>query len=80
MDGGDNKFQLGVSRAVPNSNAGAKMDTSDSSSSAAHKNNSNNAIKDKNGKSTNQDSSVLLRPTEDAISWSGSSSSSDILF
>ena len=29
---------------------------------------------------TNKDDSVLLRPTEDAISWSGSSSSSDILF
>jgi hypothetical protein len=80
MDAGDNKFQLGVSRAIPNStpNSGTKME----SIANGQKISSNVNSKDNKKTKTNSkgDNSVLLRPTEDAISWSGSSSSSDILF
>merc|ERR1711899_166585 len=78
MDNGDNKFQLGVSRAIPNSNSsGTKTDsTSNGQKSSSNVNNMENSKHASNGK----EDSVLLRPTEDAISWSGSSSSSDILF
>ena len=80
MDAGDNKFQLGVSRAIPNSasNSGMKME----SIANTQKISSNGNSKDNQKTKTNSkgEDSVLLRPTEDAISWSGSSSSSDILF
>ena len=78
MDNGDNKFQLGVSRAIPNSNSsGTKTDsTSNGQKSSSNVNNMEHSKHASNGK----EDSVLLRPTEDAISWSGSSSSSDILF
>ena len=78
MDAGDNKFQLGVSRAIPNStSSGTKME----SNSNGQKISTNvNNIESNKKASGNKDESVLLRPTEDAISWSGSSSSSDILF
>ena len=78
MDAGDNKFQLGVSRAIPNSTSSAtKMD----STLNGQKSSSNvNSIENTKNASNNKEDSVLLRPTEDAISWSGSSSSSDILF
>ena len=78
MDAGDNKFQLGVSRAIPNSttNSGMKMESvANGQKPSAIGNNKDNKKNNSKG-----DESVLLRPTEDAISWSGSSSSSDILF
>ena len=78
MDGGDAKFQLGVSRAVPNSTPVSKAE---SVTTTVHKTSSNNTNNKESNKTTytEQDSNIL-RPTEDAISWSGSSSSSDILF
>lgn len=77
MDAGDTKFQLGVSRAIPNSTPIGKME----SVTTAQKHSPNNiSSKDNNKNTSNGEDSVLLRPTEDAISWSGSSSSSDILF
>ena len=62
----DNPFQLGVSRTVPH----------------ASKTPSAATVPDSNPNSNpNPNSSEeVLRPTEDAISWSGSSSSSDMLF
>ena len=77
MDAGDTKFQLGVSRAIPNSTPIGKNEPV----TTAQKHSSNNINgKDNNKTTTSGEDSVLLRPTEDAISWSGSSSSSDILF
>ena len=79
MDAGDNKFQLGVSRAIPNSkSSGTKMGATSNGQKSSDKNVNN--IESSKKAVTNKDDSVLLRPTEDAISWSGSSSSSDILF
>ena len=79
MDAGDKKFQLGVSRAIPNSTSSGKIESSSPNGhiypSTAVVNN-----RDNSNKNTKGEDSVLLRPTEDAISWSGSSSSSDILF
>ena len=77
MDAGDKKFQLGVSRAIPNSNSIGKTETV--TPAQKHSPNTINS-KDNNKNASNGEDSVLLRPTEDAISWSGSSSSSDILF
>ena len=78
MDAGDNKFQLGVSRAIPNStSSGTKTD---SNLNGQKSSSSVNNIENTKNVSNNKEDSVLLRPTEDAISWSGSSSSSDILF
>lgn len=59
-----NSFQLGVSRTVPHSTSTTSEKTTTSSSS-----NGNEKPKEE-----------VLRPIEDAISWSGSSSSSDMLF
>jgi hypothetical protein len=79
LDAGDKKFQLGVSRAIPNSTSSGKIESSSPNGhiypSTAVVNNRENS-----NKNTKGEDSVLLRPTEDAISWSGSSSSSDILF
>ena len=74
----DTPFQLGVSRTVPHA------------SSMKNANNINDSI-DVNAPNTNgngpsnlatkiETPEEVLRPTEDAISWSGSSSSSDMLF
>ena len=79
MDAGDTKFQLGVSRAIPNANPTGKIESVIVPSSQKDLANNTNS-KDNNKNSSNTEDSVLLRPTEDAISWSGSSSSSDILF
>ena len=61
-------FQLGVSRTVPH---------------ASKTPNSTEKVPDSNKNTKNMESNTteeVLRPTEDAISWSGSSSSSDMLF
>ena len=61
-------FQLGVSRTVPH---------------ASKKNPNSTEVPDSNKNTKNLESNTtdeVLRPTEDAISWSGSSSSSDMLF
>ena len=80
MDGGDAKFQLGVSRAIPNSTLPVSK-TDSVTTTTAHKTSSSNINSQDSNKTTyTEQDSALLRPTEDAISWSGSSSSSDILF
>merc|ERR1712228_228221 len=63
----DTPFQLGVSRTVPHA------------SSNKHTNNDTTKLPNINGNSA-METEEVLRPTEDAISWSGSSSSSDMLF
>ena len=77
MDAGDTKFQLGVSRAIPNSNPSGKAETSVTN---GQKQLLSNSSKQSNKIKTTGEDGALLKPTEDAISWSGSSSSSDILF
>ena len=64
-----NSFQLGVSRTVPHSTS-----TKSTHSSTA----SEKTTIASNGKENPKEE--VLRPIEDAISWSGSSSSSDMLF
>ena len=81
MDAGDNKFQLGVSRAIPNSTPNSSGTKLESIANGQKLSSNVNSKDNKKTKSKSKgDDSVLLRPTEDAISWSGSSSSSDILF
>merc|ERR1712043_14273 len=63
----DNPFQLGVSRTVPHASKTPSAAVPDSDSNS-------------NSNSNPNSSEEVLRPTEDAISWSGSSSSSDMLF
>jgi len=63
----DTPFQLGVTRTVPHA------------SSNKQTNNDNTKLPNINGNNA-METEEVLRPTEDAISWSGSSSSSDMLF
>ena len=61
----DAPFHLGVSRTVPPNSSAVKATAT-----------TNNGL----GAQTKSEAEEVLRPTEDAISWSGSSSSSDMLF
>jgi len=71
---GDNSFQLGVSRTVPHaSSIKPSADTKQRPSTQ-------NGVKSQSGATVESGVEEVLRPTEDAISWSGSSSSSDMLF
>ena len=68
----DNPFQLGVSRTVPHA--------SKTPSAATVPDSNPNPNSSPNSNPNPNSSEEVLRPTEDAISWSGSSSSSDMLF
>ena len=61
-----NSFQLGVSRTVPHS--------------TSTKSTPNSTTKSTEKTASHGETEEVLRPIEDAISWSGSSSSSDMLF
>lgn len=70
----DAPFQLGVSRTPASENGG---------NGGGSTNHSSNGHKDKVEKAPNSNDDGkkdFLRPIEDATSWSGSSSSSDMLF
>merc|ERR1719232_761875 len=81
----DAPFQLGVSRTVPHASktspASSSTSTSSSSSSSSTSSSTPSSAQSSSGTpDSNSNQDEVLRPTEDAISWSGSSSSSDMLF
>jgi len=73
----DTPFQLGVSRTVPH--ASSIKQTTNNSVDTTKPPSSTNGTSSGNGNAIENPDEVL-RPTDDAISWSGSSSSSDMLF
>ncbi len=69
-------FQLGVTRSVPHDHGST---SGNPVSALSHK--EPKSVKNSQNKSTsNNKDEEVLRPIEDAISWSGSSNSSDMLF
>ena len=72
----DTPFQLGVSRTVPHASS-IKQTTNSVETTKTPS--STNGTSSGNGNAIENPDEVL-RPTDDAISWSGSSSSSDMLF
>ena len=71
----DTPFQLGVSRTVPHASS-ISVDTKHAPCNNVSGGLSNNVT----ATAIEAREHEVLRPTEDAISWSGSSSSSDMLF
>ena len=71
----DAPFQLGVSRATENGGSGSSV-----GSNHANGNSHKDKKVEKAPDASEEGKKDFLRPIEDATSWSGSSSSSDMLF
>jgi len=82
----DTPFQLGVSRTTPLSSSSSSGGAASAAATADRKRKPKSAATDgtteqvKSRQNNSSEQQQVLRPTDDAVSWSGSSSSSDILF
>ena len=75
----DTPFQLGVSRTVPHASS-ISVDTKHAPCNNASGGGGGGGSNNVTAAAIEAREHEVLRPTEDAISWSGSSSSSDMLF
>ena len=69
----ESPFQLGVTRSVPHNHGTGALATQKEPKTVE-----NGHVEEK--KNQLQDEDEVLRPLEDAVSWSGSSNTSDMLF